>query len=49
MGRLKLNEMKRSKKRCQIFLKDGVGLERRFLFIFILNLSIGNTVLLRGI
>jgi hypothetical protein len=29
MDTLKFNEMKRSKKRCQICLKDGVGLKRK--------------------
>jgi hypothetical protein len=33
MDRLKFNEMKKSKKRRQICLKDGAGLERRSLFI----------------
>jgi hypothetical protein len=48
MDRLKFNEMKKSKKRCQICLKDGVGLKTRSFNISILNLSIGNTILLRG-
>jgi hypothetical protein len=34
MDRLKFNEMKKSKKRCQICLNDGVGLKRRSLNIF---------------
>jgi hypothetical protein len=34
MDRLKFNEMKKSKKRCQICLKDGVGLKRRSFNMF---------------
>jgi hypothetical protein len=34
MDRLKFNEMKKSKKRCQICLKDGVELKRRSFNIF---------------
>jgi hypothetical protein len=33
MNRLKFNEMKKSKKRRQICLKDCVGIKRRSLFI----------------
>jgi hypothetical protein len=33
MDRLEFNKIKKSKKRCQICLKDGVGLKRRFLVI----------------
>jgi hypothetical protein len=40
--------MKTSKKRRQIYLKDGVDLEKGLLIFSILNLSIGNTVLLKG-
>jgi hypothetical protein len=47
MDRLKFNEMKKTKKRRQICLNDGVGLRRRFLIFSIFNLSIENTVLLR--
>jgi hypothetical protein len=48
MDRLKFNEMKKSKKRREIFLKDGVGLKRRSFNIFYFELSIENTVVLGG-
>jgi hypothetical protein len=48
MDRLKFNEIKKSKKKCQICLKDGVGLKKDLYSFYILNLSLENTILLRG-
>jgi hypothetical protein len=48
MNNLKFNKIKRSKKKCQTCLNDGVGLKEDLLIFSILNFSIGNTVLLRG-
>jgi hypothetical protein len=47
MDRLKFNEMKKSNKRHQICLKDGVGLKRRSLIILYFEFELGNNVLLR--
>jgi hypothetical protein len=48
MNRLKFDEMKRARKDANLIERQCWSLKEDLLLISILNLSIGNTVLLRG-